>query len=123
DRPAHADRTHRDRDESGEPRRAFVPPTDVVHGRLDAQTAAADAGAGVSFGELGLGDNLVRQLTALGASEPFPIQAATIPEVIAGRDVLGRGRTGSGKTIAFGAPLVERLLQLNRDRGGKGRTM
>ncbi len=52
----------------------------------------------------------------LGAETPFPIQAATIPDVLAGRDVLGRGRTGSGKTIAFGAPLVERLLQLRADQ-------
>ncbi|HWL02546.1 MAG TPA: DEAD/DEAH box helicase, partial [Microbacteriaceae bacterium] len=65
-------------------------------------------------------------LASLGASEPFPIQAATIPEVLAGRDVLGRGRTGSGKTIAFGAPIVERLLRMHRDAnlgGAKGRSM
>ena len=49
--------------------------------------------------------------TQLGAAAPFPIQAASIPAVLAGRDVLARGRTGSGKTIAFGAPLVERVLQ------------
>ena len=97
-----------------------------MHERLDAQTAAADAGVGIGFADLGLGDNLVRQLATLGATEPFPIQAATIPQVIAGRDVLGRGRTGSGKTIAFGAPLVERLLRLHRERhpdGAKGRSM
>lgn len=123
DRAPREERGPRDSTESHTP---FVPPVDVVHERLEATTAAADAGAGTSFGDLGLGDNLVRQLAALGASEPFPIQAATIPQVIAGRDVLGRGRTGSGKTIAFGAPLVERLLQLHRDRnseGGKGRTL
>lgn len=65
-----------------------------------------------TFAALGLGGNIVRTLTELGAEQPFPIQAATIPDALAGRDVLGRGRTGSGKTIAFGAPLVERLLQL-----------
>jgi superfamily II DNA/RNA helicase len=62
----------------------------------------------------------VAQLAQLGAPSPFPIQAATIPDVLAGRDVLGRGRTGSGKTIAFGAPLVERLLENN---GAKNRKM
>ena len=51
---------------------------------------------------------------------PSPIQAATIPDVLSGRDVLGRGKTGSGKTIAFGAPLVERLMENN---GGKDRQM
>jgi len=99
---------------------------DVVLERLDAQEAAADAGSGMTFSDLGLGDNIVRQLASMGAAEPFPIQAATIPEVLAGRDVLGRGRTGSGKTIAFGAPIVERLLRMHRDanpNGAKGRSM
>ena len=129
DRGAWQDRSQReDRGPrvTAEQHTAFVPPADVVHERLAAETAAADAGTGISFGDLGLGDNIVRQLAQLGAREPFPIQAATIPQVIAGRDVLGRGRTGSGKTIAFGAPLVERLLQLHRERnpeGGKGRSM
>ena len=44
-----------------------------------------------------------------GIDEPFPIQAAAIPDALAGRDVLGRGQTGSGKTLAFGLPLLTRL--------------
>ena len=80
--------------------------------RLEARrTTAADA-AGLAFADLGLGGNLIRVLGELGAERPFPIQAATIPDAVAGRDVLGRARTGSGKTIAFGAALVERLLRL-----------
>lgn len=77
-------------------------------------TTAADA-RGLSFADLGLGGNIVRTLGELGAETPFPIQAATIPDAVAGRDVLGRARTGSGKTIAFGAALVERLLKLKAD--------
>jgi len=61
---------------------------------------------------------MTRQLIAMGAESPFPIQAATIPDVLKGKDVLGRGKTGSGKTIAFGAPLVERLME---NEGGKNR--
>jgi superfamily II DNA/RNA helicase len=80
--------------------------------RLEAQAIKATDVDGIGFAELGLGQNIVRVLSQLGADTPFPIQAATIPDVLAGRDVLGRGRTGSGKTIAFGAPLVERLLTL-----------
>ena len=72
----------------------------------------------MSFGALGLGENIVRTLADLGAAAPFAIQAATIPEILAGRDVLARGRTGSGKTIAFGAPLVENVL---RAQAGKRR--
>uniref|UniRef100_UPI0028113379 DEAD/DEAH box helicase n=1 Tax=Cellulomonas sp. TaxID=40001 RepID=UPI0028113379 len=65
-----------------------------------------------SFSSLGLPEVLVRSLAARGVSEPFPIQAATLPDTLAGRDVLGRGRTGSGKTLAFSLPLVARLAGL-----------
>ncbi|WP_167050640.1 DEAD/DEAH box helicase [Salinibacterium sp. ZJ77] len=85
---------------------------DVVLERLEAQSTVAADVEGTTFGDLGLGDNIVRALAELGAAAPFAIQAATIPDVLSGGDVLGRGRTGSGKTIAFGAPLVERLLQM-----------
>lgn len=74
------------------------------------QVHACDTTA-ASFADLGLGDNIVRALAGLGAEHPFPIQAATIAPILAGRDVLGRGRTGSGKTIAFAAPLVESILR------------
>ncbi len=93
---------------------------DVVLDRLAARAVEAADVEGVTFADLGLGGNITRTLADLGAERPFPIQAATIPDVLAGRDVLGRGRTGSGKTIAFGAPLVERLLQ---NRGGTRREM
>ncbi|KHK97163.1 RNA helicase [Microbacterium mangrovi] len=91
---------------------------DVVHERLQAEAIAAETVAGQGFAELGLGDNIVRALADLGAASPFPIQAATISPILEGKDVLARGRTGSGKTIAFGAPLVESLL---RARAGKPR--
>ncbi|WP_053387643.1 DEAD/DEAH box helicase [Leucobacter japonicus] len=83
--------------------------------RLDAQLTTAAEAAALSFSDLGLGGNLIRVLGELGAKSPFPIQAATIPDTIAGRDVLGRARTGSGKTIAFGAAIVERLLRLKAE--------
>jgi superfamily II DNA/RNA helicase len=93
---------------------------DVVLDRLTADAVLATDVEGVTFADLGLGANIVRELEEQGASAPFPIQAATIPDVLAGKDVLGRGRTGSGKTIAFGAPLVERLME---NGGGKKRQM
>ncbi len=124
DRPRRDDRFRRD-ERSGDRRpREFdraAPveiPEDVVHDRLAAQAVEATATEGTTFGDLGLGDNIVRVLAGQGAASPFPIQAAAIPAVLEGRDVLGRGRTGSGKTIAFGAPLVESLL---RARAGKPR--
>ena len=63
----------------------------------------------ITFGELGVPGPLVRVLAAAGKKTAFPIQADTLPDSLAGRDVLGRGRTGSGKTLAFSIPLVTRL--------------
>lgn len=62
-----------------------------------------------SFAELGLPEPLVSALARRGIGEPFPIQAACVPDILAGRDVLGRAQTGSGKTLAFGLPLLARL--------------
>ncbi|MFB4302661.1 DEAD/DEAH box helicase [Actinomadura sp. NTSP31] len=61
-----------------------------------------------SFDELPLPPRILTALAAQGVTDPFPIQAATLPNAIAGRDVLGRGRTGSGKTLAFGLALLTR---------------
>jgi superfamily II DNA/RNA helicase len=52
---------------------------------------------------------LAAALTAVGIDKPFPIQAAVLPDALAGADILGRGRTGSGKTLGFCIPLVARL--------------
>ncbi|MBI3224849.1 MAG: DEAD/DEAH box helicase [Mycolicibacterium cosmeticum] len=62
-----------------------------------------------TFADLGLPEAVVSTLAANGIESPFPIQSATLPDSLAGRDVLGRGRTGSGKTYAFLLPLVSRL--------------
>ncbi|BBX27210.1 DEAD/DEAH box helicase [Mycolicibacterium alvei] len=62
-----------------------------------------------TFAELGLPAEIVATLAGNGVESPFPIQAATLPDSLKGRDVLGRGRTGSGKTYAFLLPLVARL--------------
>jgi len=64
-----------------------------------------------TFAALGTPKALADTLTAQGIVEPFPIQVKTLPDTLAGRDVLGRGRTGSGKTIAFAIPLVARLAE------------
>ncbi|MDH6246714.1 DEAD/DEAH box helicase [Mycobacterium sp. OTB74] len=67
-----------------------------------------------SFAALGVDDKLVAALTARGITAPFPIQTRTLPDTLAGRDVLGRGRTGSGKTLAFSIPMVARLAGVRR---------
>ena len=62
-----------------------------------------------SFADLGVPGPLVDALAGAGLTVPFPIQAATLPDALAGRDILGRGRTGSGKTLGFSIPLVAGL--------------
>ncbi|MFI6149814.1 DEAD/DEAH box helicase [Streptomyces sp. NPDC051109] len=61
-----------------------------------------------AFEDMGMPEALLKTLAAQGVTEPFPIQAATLPNSLAGRDLLGRGRTGSGKTLAFGLALLAR---------------
>ena len=67
-----------------------------------------------SFADLGVGEPLIDALTTRGILSPFPIQEKTLPDTLAGRDVLGRGKTGSGKTLAFSIPLVTRLAAMPR---------
>ncbi|MEU1751884.1 DEAD/DEAH box helicase [Micromonospora matsumotoense] len=71
-----------------------------------------------TFAATGLAPALLAELTKQGITEPFPIQTATLPDSLAGRDVLGRGRTGSGKTLAFGLPLLHRTAG-HRARPGR----
>ncbi|MFD5010632.1 DEAD/DEAH box helicase [Streptomyces chartreusis] len=77
-------------------------------GQQDDAAEPADASSAVSFAELGLPAQILRALDERDVTVPFPIQAATLPNALAGRDVLGRGRTGSGKTLAFGLGMLAR---------------
>ncbi|MEU2064325.1 DEAD/DEAH box helicase [Streptomyces sp. NPDC013455] len=63
----------------------------------------------ITFADLGLPEGIVRKLAQNGVTTPFPIQAATIPDALTGKDILGRGRTGSGKTLSFGLPTLATL--------------
>ncbi|MGW9438196.1 DEAD/DEAH box helicase [Streptomyces sp. NPDC055607] len=69
-----------------------------------------------TFADLGLPEGVVRKLAQNGVTTPFPIQAATIPDALAGKDILGRGRTGSGKTLSFGLPLLATLAGGHTDK-------
>jgi len=68
-----------------------------------------DVAHGPTFASLGVPLPLAAALAAAGIDTPFPIQAAVVPDALAGADILGRGRTGSGKTLGFCIPLVARL--------------
>lgn len=87
-------------------------------------TSAAPTSTGTaSFDDFAIPTPIVAHLASQGIETPFPIQTATLPDTLAGRDVLGRGRTGSGKTLAFSIPMAVRLAagggrrQPSRPRG------
>ncbi|WP_040739496.1 DEAD/DEAH box helicase, partial [Nocardia tenerifensis] len=84
-------------------------------------TNSSSPAATTTFAALGVGAKLVGALTASGITAPFPIQAATLPDTLAGRDVLARGKTGSGKTLAFSIPMVDRLAAGERRLGRRPR--
>jgi superfamily II DNA/RNA helicase len=69
-----------------------------------------------TFAHLGLPDPLVRSLAKREIIVPFPVQEATIPDALAGRDVCGKAPTGSGKTLAFGLPLLTKVDKATRQR-------
>ena len=66
-----------------------------------------------TFADLGLAPRIVTALTAMGLTTPTPIQERSIPHIMAGRDLMGLAQTGTGKTAAFGLPLLHRILDLN----------
>ena len=70
---------------------------------------ASDSTVGPKFTDLGLPGNLLQALAAVGYESPSPIQAATIPPLLAGRDVLGQAQTGTGKTAAFALPILAQV--------------
>jgi superfamily II DNA/RNA helicase len=89
-------------------------PDDVTSVAIAAETPTVAAPGPGDFASLGVPRALVRTLDRAQITSPFPIQAATIPDALAGRDVLGRGQTGSGKTLAFGLPMLVRIAASGR---------
>ena len=79
---------------------------------LDRMVSAVNVDVIETFEEMGLHAKVLTALQGMGAEKPFPIQAASIPAAMTGVDVLGRGKTGSGKTISFTVPMVEKLIAL-----------
>src|SRR5712691_11452404 len=76
----------------------------------------------MSFTDTGLSDALLRSVERLGYTQPTPVQSKSIPVVLSGSDLLARAQTGTGKTAAFGLPMIDRLLVQNR-RAPRPRTM
>ncbi|WP_420801610.1 DEAD/DEAH box helicase [Pseudofrankia asymbiotica] len=79
----------------------------------------APAAAKITFADLGVRHETVDALTAAGIIHPFPIQELTLPLALAGTDIIGQARTGTGKTLGFGIPIIQKVLGL--DEGADGR--
>jgi len=92
---------------------------------LERMVSAVDVPVMETFEEMGLHDKVLFALKGMGAEKPFPIQAASIPAAMTGVDVLGRGKTGSGKTISFTVPMVEKLIAVGSvpRKAGKPRAL
>ncbi|MET9777430.1 DEAD/DEAH box helicase [Streptomyces sp. NPDC006367] len=86
-----------------------VEASETVEASEDVGTPEASGTPEITFADLGLPEGIVRKLAQNGVTSPFPIQAATIPDALEGKDILGRGRTGSGKTLSFGLPTLATL--------------
>src|SRR5687767_3298602 len=80
----------------------------------DETEGEAEASEATSFANLGLGDELLQAVTALGYEEPTPIQREAIPPLLEGRDLLGQAATGTGKTAAFALPVLQRMKKGDR---------
>jgi len=115
-RPDRSDRVARDRDrdntfdgarKSNPNKKAFFEDTKLERLQSVDQSTVELVG---SFADLDLHPKLLEALAGMGVTAPFPIQAATIPAAVGGMDVLGRGKTGSGKTVAFTVPLIMKLI-------------
>jgi superfamily II DNA/RNA helicase len=114
--PSRSDRVARDRDrdntfdgarKSNKNGKAFFEDTKLARLQSVDQSTVELVG---SFADLNLHPKLLDALSGMGVTAPFPIQAATIPAAVGGMDVLGRGKTGSGKTVAFTVPLITKLI-------------
>ena len=89
--------------------------TENVDATASASATRDEPEVATSFSELGLSDGLLQTLEELGYAEPTPIQAQAIPEVLGGHDVIGQAQTGSGKTAAFGLPMLEYIDPENEE--------
>jgi superfamily II DNA/RNA helicase len=95
---------------SGGPSKPIRKPEASALERALDSAALAPEPAPRDFAQLGLPAPLVTVLARRGVHQPFAIQSRTLPDALAGRDVLGRAQTGSGKTLAFGLPMLTRLV-------------
>ena len=85
-------------------------PEDIAAETIDTPTAASVQAADVTFADFDVRPEIVAALADAGITTPFPIQAMTLPVALAGHDIIGQAKTGTGKTLGFGVPLLHRVI-------------
>ncbi|KAA0063349.1 hypothetical protein IC582_015805 [Cucumis melo] len=86
----------------------------------DCASGSRSGDEGLEIGKLGIAPEIVSALAKKGITKLFPIQRAVLEPAIQGRDMIGRARTGTGKTLAFGIPILDKIIQFNA-KNGRGR--
>jgi superfamily II DNA/RNA helicase len=89
---------------------AGLAPEDVAVETIDTPTAASVQAADVTFADFDVRPEIVAALADAGITTPFPIQAMTLPVALSGHDIIGQAKTGTGKTLGFGVPLLHRVV-------------
>jgi superfamily II DNA/RNA helicase len=89
---------------------AGLAPEDVAVETIDTPTAASVQAADVTFEDFDVRPEIVAALADAGITTPFPIQAMTLPVALSGHDIIGQAKTGTGKTLGFGVPLLHRVV-------------
>ncbi|MBD3778602.1 MAG: DEAD/DEAH box helicase [Micrococcales bacterium] len=89
---------------------AGLAPEDVAVETIDTRTAASVQAQGVTFADFDVRPEIVAALADAGITAPFPIQAMTLPVALSGHDIIGQAKTGTGKTLGFGVPLLHRVV-------------
>jgi ATP-dependent helicase YprA (DUF1998 family) len=109
------------RERAPNPMTTIADPPDRVLDSSD--LLSVDAGDPPTFASLGVDPALVKALAAEGITTTFAIQAMTVADALAGRDVCGKAKTGSGKTLAFGIPLLQRTMAARSTEPGRPRAL
>ncbi|KFK39521.1 hypothetical protein AALP_AA3G255300 [Arabis alpina] len=83
----------------------------------DSEIVGSSGGDGLAISELGISPEIVKALKGRGIEKLFPIQKAVLEPAMQGRDMIGRARTGTGKTLAFGIPIIDKIIKFNAKHG------
>ncbi|ESQ47635.1 hypothetical protein EUTSA_v10020290mg [Eutrema salsugineum] len=86
----------------------------------DSESVGSSSADGLAISELGISPEIVKALKSKGIEKLFPIQKAVLEPAMQGRDMIGRARTGTGKTLAFGIPIIDKIIKFNA-KHGRGR--